>query len=331
MKKPALNESKILITGAGGFIGSHLAELCVEQGYQVKAFVHYNSNNTWGWLEGSKYLNEIEIVTGDVRDYDSLFAAMEGCKTVFHLAALIGIPFSLVSPLAYIETNITGTYNILQAARRRKLNNIIITSTSETYGTAQYIPMDEKHPGVAQSPYAASKIAADQLALSFFRSFELPVKIVRPFNTYGPRQSARAIIPTILSQIINNGKVVKLGNLNPTRDFTFVDDTVNAFLQVAKSDKFVGVVVNIGTNSEVSIGELAKKIAHIIDVDIEIVSDKERIRPGGMEVERLRCDNNKILSQTDWRPQYNLDKGLEATISWFRENSTIFKHNIYNI
>ena len=331
MEKPALNESKILITGAGGFIGSHLAALCVEQGYQVKAFIHYNSQNSWGWLEGSKYLNEIEIVSGDVRDYDSLFAAMEGCKTVFHLAALIGIPFSLVSPLAYIETNITGTYNILQAARQRKLNNIIITSTSETYGTAQYISMDEKHPGVAQSPYAASKIAADQMALSFFRSFELPVKIVRPFNTYGPRQSARAIIPTILSQIINNGKVVKLGNLNPTRDFTFVDDTVNAFLQVAKSDKFVGDVVNIGTNSEVSIGDLAKKIAHIIDVDIEIVSDKERIRPDGMEVERLRCDNNKILSQTDWKPQYNLERGLEATIRWFRENSAIFKHNIYNI
>lgn len=331
MAKPALNESKILITGAGGFIGSHLAELCVEQGYQVKAFIHYNSQNSWGWLEGSKYLNEIEIVTGDVRDYDSLFAAMEGCNTVFHLAALIGIPFSLVSPLAYIETNITGTYNILQAARQQKLNNIIITSTSETYGSAQYIPMDEKHPGVAHSPYAASKISADQMALSFFRSFELPVKIVRPFNTYGPRQSARAIIPTILSQIINDAKVIKLGNLNPTRDFTFVDDTVNAFLQVAGSDKFVGEVVNIGTNSEVSIGELAKKILQIIDVDIEIISDNERIRPGGMEVERLRCDNNKILSLTDWKPKYNLDKGLEATISWFRENSTIFKHNIYNI
>ncbi|MCK5839242.1 MAG: SDR family NAD(P)-dependent oxidoreductase [Bacteroidales bacterium] len=331
MAKPALNESNILITGAGGFIGSHLAELCVEQGYQVKAFIHYNSQNSWGWLEGSKYLNEMEIVTGDIRDYDSVFAAMEGCNTVFHLAALIGIPFSLVSPLAYIETNITGTYNILQAARQQKLSNIIITSTSETYGTAQYIPMDEKHPGVAHSPYAASKIAADQMALSFFRSFELPVKIVRPFNTYGPRQSARAIIPTILSQIFNDGNVVKLGNLNPTRDFTFVEDTVNAFLQVAKSDKFVGDVVNIGTNSEVSIGELAKKILQIIDVDTKIVSDVERIRPGGMEVERLRCDNNKILSQTDWKPQYNLEKGLEATISWFRENSTIFKHNIYNI
>ena len=326
-----MNESNILITGAGGFIGSHLAELCVEQGYQVKAFIHYNSQNSWGWLEGSKYLNEMEIVTGDIRDYDSVFAAMEGCNTVFHLAALIGIPFSLVSPLAYIETNITGTYNILQAARQQKLSNIIITSTSETYGTAQYIPMDEKHPGVAHSPYAASKIAADQMALSFFRSFELPVKIVRPFNTYGPRQSARAIIPTILSQIFNDGNVVKLGNLNPTRDFTFVEDTVNAFLQVAKSDKFVGDVVNIGTNSEVSIGELAKKILQIIDVDTKIVSDVERIRPGGMEVERLRCDNNKILSQTDWKPQYNLEKGLEATISWFRENSTIFKHNIYNI
>jgi len=321
----------ILITGAGGFIGSHLVELCVNEGYVVKAFVRYNSMNHWRWLETVSCKDDIEVITGDIRDYDSVYSAGKGCDTVFHLAALIGIPYSYVSPLAYIRTNIEGTYNVLQAARELKFENILSTSTSETYGTAQYVPINEDHPLYGQSPYSATKIGADHLALSFFRAFGLPIKIVRPFNTYGPRQSARAIIPTIITQLLRGTGKIKLGNCTPTRDFTYVEDTVRGFMAIAKSEALVGEVVNIGTNSEVSIGDLARLIASLMDKEMEIIEDTERIRPEESEVERLLCDNTKILNMTDWEPQYNLEKGLMETIPWFEKSQTLYKPEIYNI
>lgn len=322
---------KILITGAAGFIGSHLAEYCVELGYDVKALVRYNSKNDCGWLEHSKYKNEIKIKTGDIRDYDSVFNAMKGCDTVFHLAALIGIPYSYITPLGYIRTNVEGTYNILQAAKEQNLDNILITSTSETYGTAQYVPIDEKHPMVGQSPYSASKIATDQLAISYYRSVGLPVKIVRPFNVYGPRQSARAVIPTIILQILNGLKKVKLGNVTPTRDFTFVKDTVKGFIEIAKSEELFGEITNIGMNEEISIGCLAVNISEVMNTKIEIISDEKRIRPKGSEVERLLCGNSKILEKTNWKPEYNLEKGLIETIRWFEKNLSYYKSRIYNV
>jgi len=274
----------ILITGAGGFIGSHLLEKCVESGYKVKAFIRYNSRNNWGWLESSKHKNEIEVILGDIRDFDSVSSTMQDVDTVFHLAALIGIPYSYVSPLAYIRTNIEGTYNILQSAKMLRTKNILITSTSETYGTAQYVPMDEKHPMVGQSPYSATKISADQLALSFYHSFELPIKIVRPFNTYGPRQSARAFIPTVITQILNEQKKIKIGNIHPTRDLTFVKDTVDGFIEISKSENLIGDITNIGMNAEISMYDLAKKIAHLMAVDIEFENEAQRNRPKGLEV-----------------------------------------------
>lgn len=322
---------KVFITGAGGFIGSHLAERCSELGYEVRAFIKYNSKNNWGWLDKSEYLNNMEIITGDIRDYDSVHNAMKGCDTVFHLAALISIPYSYISPLAFIKTNIEGTYNILESARLSKIENILITSTSETYGTAQYVPIDEKHPIVGQSPYAASKIAADELALSFYRSFNLPVKVVRPFNTYGPRQSARAIIPDIISQILNNPFKIKLGNLYPTRDFTFVQDTVDGFVEIAKCEKLFGEVTNIGMNKEISISDLSKMIAVLLEADIKIVSNNIRERPDSSEVERLLCDNSKLLQNTNWSPRYDITRGLEETIDWLRTNIREYKANIYNI
>jgi dTDP-glucose 4,6-dehydratase len=323
--------NNILLTGAGGFIGSHLAEKCVELGYHVKAFVKYNSKNNWGWIENSKYRDEMEVLSGDVRDYDFVCGATKGCDTVFHLAALIGIPYSYISPLAYVKTNILGTYNILQAAKECQLGNILITSTSETYGTAQYAPIDEKHPIVGQSPYSASKIAADQLAISYYRSFQLPVKIVRPFNTYGPRQSARAIIPTIITQILRGEESAKLGNLHPTRDFTFVADPANGFVEIFKSDKLFGEITNIGTNEEVSIGDLAKLIAELMNAKIEIVSDERRVRPETSEVERLCCDNSKLLANSNWKPKYDLTRGLIETIEWFKSHHHFYKANIYNV
>ena len=261
---------KVLVTGAGGFIGSHLTEKCVELGFSVKAFIRYNSKNNWGWIEQSKYKNEIEIITGNIRDYDSVFNAIQYCDTVFHLAALISIPYSYVSPLAYIKTNVEGTCNLLQAAKELNVENILMTSTSETYGTAQYVPIDENHPMVGQSPYSASKIAADQLAISYYRSFSLPVKIVRPFNTYGPRQSARAIIPTVITQILNGENKIKLGNLTPKRDLTFVKDIVNGFIEILKTDRLFGEVTNIGMNQEISIGELAHTIAELMGKESNI-------------------------------------------------------------
>jgi len=321
---------KVLVTGAGGFIGSHLTELLVNEGYDVKAFVRYNSRNNWGWLESSKVKNNIEVITGDIRDYDSVRSALKGSDTVFHLAALIGIPYSYVSPIAYTKTNTEGTYNILQASREQDMENILITSTSETYGTAQYVPIDESHPLVGQSPYSASKIGADQLALSFYRSFDSPVKVVRPFNTYGPRQSARAIIPTVLSQLLSGRKELHLGNLTPTRDLTFVKDTAKGFLEIAKS-KLFGEVTNIGMSDEISIKDLVDMMIDVTGVEAEIVTEAQRVRPGKSEVERLFCNNEKILKYTNWTPDYNLRKGIEETSNWLKDNLNIYKPELYNV
>ncbi len=322
---------KILVTGASGFIGSYLTELLVNEGYDVKAFVHYNSKNNWGWLESSEVKDEVEVITGDIRDYDSVHSTVKGCDSVFHLAALIGIPYSYISPQAYIKTNIDGTYNILQAAKELKVENILVTSTSETYGTAQYVPIDEKHPMVGQSPYSATKIAADQLAVSYYKSFELPVKIVRPFNTYGPRQSARAIIPTIITQILSGKKEIKLGNLAPTRDLTFVKDTANGFLEIYKSNKLYGEFINVGMNEEITIGNLVKLITELMNIDLKIISETERVRPDKSEVERLMCDNTKISTNTNWKPAYNLKNGLLETIQFLKENLNYYKPDIYNV
>ncbi|MEN6621731.1 MAG: GDP-mannose 4,6-dehydratase [Smithella sp.] len=320
---------KILVTGAGGFIGSHLTEKLVELGYDVRAFVRYNSSSNWGWLEKSPYLSKIEIYTGDIRDYDSVRRAMTGCREVFHLAALIGIPYSYDSPLAYIKTNIEGTYNILENARLAGLENVVITSTSETYGTAQFVPISEKHPLVGQSPYSASKISADQLALSYWLSFQLPVKIVRPFNTYGPRQSSRAIIPTIISQILSGKASLNLGNLTPTRDLTFVYDTVDGFINIAKASKLNGEITNIGNGYEISMKDLALEIARLCNVKIGLKTSEERKRPAQSEVERLLCDNSKIMEKTKWHPQYSLEQGLIQTIDWIKQNINYFKSDIY--
>lgn len=322
---------KVFITGAGGFIGSHLAETCVEEGYKVRVLIRYSSSGDWGWLETSKHKNKIEVALGDVRDLESVYGVIRGCDTVFHLAALIGVPYSYHSVISYIRTNVEGTYNVLHAARELKIGNVLITSTSETYGTAQYVPIDENHPQLAQSPYAASKIAADQLAESFFRSFGSPVKIVRPFNVYGPRQSARSIIPTIILQILAGKKVLKLGNLRPKRDFTYVSDTVNGFLEIAKSEKFVGEVVNVGTKSEVAVEDLVKIISKLMGVKVKVAFEKIRARPVKSEVERLLCDNSKLVSNTNWRPKYSLEKGLVETIDWFSDNKDMYKADLYNL
>ncbi len=321
---------KVLVTGAGGFIGSHLTELLVNEGFEVKAFVRYNSRNYWGWLESSPVRNHIEVYTGDIRDYDSVYNALKDCQVVFHLAALIGIPYSYVSPKAYIDTNVIGTYNILQASKELNLEQVLITSTSEVYGTAQYVPIDEKHPLVGQSPYSASKIAADQLAISYYRSFNLPVKIVRPFNTYGPRQSARAVIPTIITQMLSDKQEINLGSLSPNRDLTYVTDTVKGFLEIYKSDKLFGEVTNIGMNSEISVGDLVNLIEKIIGKSIKIITTEERIRPEKSEVERLRCDNRKILENTNWKAIFNLEDGLKETIDWINKNLETYKIELYN-
>lgn len=322
---------KVLVTGAGGFIGSHLTELLVSKGYSVRAFFRYNSRNNWGNLENSYILKDLEIVTGDIRDFDSVKAAMNGCSMVFHLAALIGIPFSYISPKAYLETNINGTYNVLQAGRELNIGQVIVTSTSETYGTAQYVPIDENHPNVGQSPYSASKISADQLSVSYCRSFDLPVKIVRPFNTYGPRQSARAIIPTIISQILSGKEFLTLGNLMPTRDLTFVKDTCQGFIEICNAENLVGEVINIGMGKEISIGNLVQKIKELLDSNIKIKVDDERVRPESSEVERLFCDNRKLINNTKWSPEYDLENGLIETIEWIKRNQNHFKPGLYNV
>tara|TARA_Y100001958_G_C21212345_1_gene537940 strand:+ start:135 stop:1115 length:981 start_codon:yes stop_codon:yes gene_type:complete len=322
---------KILITGATGFIGSHLAELCVEKGFNVVAFDRYNSNNDWGWLEDSAYRNEMDIILGDIRDFDSVSKAISECKAVIHLAALIGIPYSYLSPLAYIRTNIEGTYNVLEASKINDLDQILITSTSETYGSAKYVPMDESHPCLGQSPYSASKIAADQLSISYHKSFNLPIKIVRPFNTYGPRQSSRAIIPTIISQCLKKDKTLSLGNLKPTRDLTYVVDTCNGFLEILKSDNFLGEIINIGSNSEISINDLVHKIMNLMQVNLEINSEDMRVRPENSEVDRLKCENSKLKNNTNWKISFSLELGLKETISWIEKKGNYYKSDIYNV
>ena len=323
--------SKILVTGAGGFIGSHLTEYLVEQGHKVKAFVRYNSRNFWGWLEKSKYINDIEIYSGDIRDYDSVYDAMKGIDFVFHLAALIGIPYSYYSPLAYIKTNIEGTYNILQATRKLDIQRVIHTSTSEVYGTAQHIPINENHPINPQSPYAATKASADLLAKTFYLSFNLPLTIVRPFNTFGPRQSARAVIPTIISQALNGNKDIKLGNLNSSRDFNYVLNTVEGMYKLGLHQNTLGEVINIGTATDISIRDLVTLISKLTKVDLKVKVDSKRIRPEKSEVQRLVCDYSKAHNLTEWKPNYTLEEGLEKTIDWFRENLNIYKDGIYNV
>ncbi len=334
-----LRNRKILVTGADGFIGSHLTEELVRQGYDVRAFVLYNSYNSWGWLDHcpADIKGRFEVFAGDIRDPHGVKEALKGCAVVLHLAALIAIPYSYHSPDTYVDTNIKGTLNILQAARDLGIEKVIHTSTSEVYGTAQFVPITEEHPLQGQSPYAATKIGADQLALSFYRSFGLPVAIIRPFNTYGPRQSARAVIPTIISQIASGKKEIKLGALNPTRDFNYVKDTVQGFIAMAESDYSIGEVINIGSNYEISIGDLAKTISRLMNTEIEIKTDVQRVRPDKSEVERLRADNSKARRLLGWEPQYGgqkgLERGLAETIAWFTdpENLNRYRTDVYNI
>jgi NAD dependent epimerase/dehydratase len=325
--------SKVFITGGCGFIGSHLCEFLLEENYDVVVFDRYNTNNDWGWLETSKYKNDINVILGDIRDYDSVYKSMKGCDVVYHLAALIGIPYSYLSPLAYIKTNVEGTYNVLESAKNLDISQILVTSTSETYGSAQYIPIDEKHPLVGQSPYSASKIGSDHLAISYYKSFELPVKIVRPFNTYGPRQSARAIIPTIVSQIHSGITNIKLGNLAPTRDLTYVLDTCAGFYEIFRSNCPYGEPINIGMNEEISIGDLVQLISKIMGIEVSVFQDNSRKRPSSSEVDRLICDNSKILSGTNWKPKFTLDEGLKEFIDWLNIPgiSESYKPGKYNV
>lgn len=324
---------KVLVTGADGFIGSHLVESLLEKGYGVKAFTMYNSFNTWGWLDtfSKEKLNEIEIFCGDIRDPNGVKEALRGVDVVFHLAALIAIPFSYHSPDSYVDTNIKGTLNVLQAARTLETERILITSTSEVYGTAQYVPIDEKHPFQGQSPYSATKIGADRLAESFYRSFNLPISIVRPFNTYGPRQSARAVIPTIISQLLSGRSEIKLGLLTPTRDFNYVKDTANGFIAIAESDRTIGEEINIATQQEISIGDLASEIIAQINPSAKIVCDEQRLRPEKSEVNRLLGCNEKIKRLTSWEPSYTLAEGLKETIRFIEDNLDKYKPNIYNM
>ena len=324
---------KVLVTGADGFIGSHLTEMLIEQGYDVKAFAFYNSFNTWGWLDSipKEKLKEIEVFTGDIRDPNGVYEAMKGMDQVFHLAALIAIPFSYHSPDSYVDTNIKGTLNVLQAARKLETEKIMVTSTSEVYGTAQYVPIDEKHPYQGQSPYSATKIGANRLAESFYRSFNMPIAIVRPFNTFGPRQSARAVIPTIITQLLAGKEEIKLGSLTPTRDFNYVRDTANGFIEIAKSDKTVGQEINIATQQEISIGELAQEIISQINPNAKIVCDEQRLRPEKSEVNRLLGSNEKIKELTNWKQQYSFSEGIHETIEWLKQNMDMYKADIYNI
>lgn len=324
---------KILVTGAGGFIGSHLTEQLVREGHTVKAFVHYNSFNRWGWLDAlpRDIMDSVEVFTGDVRDPNGVRTAMNGVDQVFHLAALIAIPFSYHSPDSYVDTNIKGTLNVLQSARDHDMQRVLVTSTSEVYGTAQYVPIDEKHPFQGQSPYSATKIGADRLAESFYRSFQLPVTIVRPFNTFGPRQSARAVIPTIISQLLAGREEIRLGALTPTRDFNYVKDTAAGFIAIARSGETVGQEINIATQREISIGELAEEIIGQINPNARIVCDEQRLRPEKSEVNRLLGCNEKIHRLTDWQQKYTFAQGIAETIAWMRENMDNYKPDIYNL
>ncbi len=331
-----ISGKKVFVTGADGFIGSHLVEALVQHGCQVKALCYYNSFNSQGWLDHipQQTRQAIEIVAGDVRDSFAMKAMMQGCEIVFHLAALIGIPYSYQAPEAYVDTNIKGTLNILQAARELGTERIIHTSTSEVYGTAQFVPITELHPLQGQSPYSASKIAADQLAYSFYQSFDVPVTTIRPFNTYGPRQSARAVIPTVITQIAAGESSIKLGNLNPTRDFNYVSDTVAGFIAGAESDCVLGEVLNLGSNFEVSIADTVHMIKGLMHSDIDIQTESHRLRPEGSEVDRLLADNNKALKLLDWRPEYasleGMRKGLQQTIEWFSQTDNLQYYNTKN-
>lgn len=334
-----LKNKKVLVTGADGFIGSHLVEKLIEDGVDVRAFVVYNSLGSWGWLDVLKpeVQKNIDIFLGDVRDPNGVKVAMQGCDVVLHLAALIAIPYSYHSPDTYVDTNIKGTLNILQAAKELGVEKVVQTSTSEVYGTARFVPITEEHPLQGQSPYSASKIGSDQIAMSFYNSFDVPVAIIRPFNTYGPRQSARAVIPTIITQIATGNKNIKLGAVSPTRDFNYVKDTVSGFISVAQSERSVGEVINIGSNYEVSIGETATLIAEVMGEKINIITDEERLRPEKSEVERLWCDNKKALELLGWKPNYGgkegFKKGLKETVEWFlnKENLKKYKADVYNI
>lgn len=328
-----MNLKKVLVTGADGFIGSHLVEELVKKGYQVKAFVYYNSFNTWGWLDtiSSDIMNHVEIFQGDIRDPNGVEEAMRGVDAVFHLAALIAIPFSYYSPDTYVDTNIKGTLNVLQAARKLNISRVLVTSTSEVYGTAQYVPIDEKHPYQGQSPYSATKIGADRLAESFYRSFQLPVSIVRPFNTYGPRQSARAVIPTIITQLLAGKTEIKLGSLTPTRDFNYVKDTVNGFIAIYESDKTIGEEINIATQKEISIGQLAEELIRQINPNARVICDEQRLRPEKSEVNRLLGSNEKLLKLTDWKIQYTFEEGICQTIEFLRNNLDKYKIDLYNL
>lgn len=323
----------VLVTGADGFIGSHLVEELLKDGYHVRAFVLYNSFNTWGWLDSfdKETVDQIDVFPGDVRDPNAVRKAMEGMDAVLHLAALIAIPYSYYAPDAYVDTNIKGTLNVLQAAKDADIARVLVTSTSEVYGTAQYVPIDEKHPYQGQSPYSATKIGADRLAESFYRSFNLPVSIVRPFNTFGPRQSARAVIPTIITQLLSGKEEIKLGALEPTRDFNYVKDTARGFIEILKSDKTIGEEINIATQKEISIGELANELIRQINPKAKIVCDTMRLRPEKSEVERLLGKNEKIKRLTDWKPQYTFEEGLAETIEFLRNNLDKYKVDIYNV
>jgi len=324
---------KILVTGADGFIGSHLTERLHSEGYSVRALSQYNSFNSWGWLEDIECLDNIEVISGDVRDLSFCNSLTKGVDIVFHLAALIGIPYSYIAPESYIDTNIKGTMNMCQASINNDVSHFIHTSTSEVYGTANYVPIDEDHPLKPQSPYSASKIAADAMALSFYNSFNAPITIARPFNTYGPRQSARAVIPNIISQIQSGEKLIKLGSTSPTRDFNYVEDTCDGFIALIKSDETIGQIFNIGSNSEISILDLFELIKELMKSDAEIFKDNERIRPKNSEVERLFCDNSKIINTLGYEPSTSLKNGLEKTIEWFSDanNLSKYKTSIFNV
>lgn len=330
-----LNGKKVLVTGADGFIGSHLVEALINRGCDVRAFVLYNSFNSWGWLDTipKELQNKLDVFAGDIRDPYGVRNAVQGCDIVFHLAALIAIPFSYHSPDSYVDTNVKGTLNVLQAARDMNVKKVLVTSTSEVYGTAQYAPIDEKHPFQGQSPYSATKIGADRIAESFYRSFETPVVIVRPFNTFGPRQSARAVIPTIITQLLSGKEKLELGDLSPTRDFNYVGDTVNGFIALAESDAAIGEEVNIATGVEQTVGDVAEYLIKIINPNAVIVHDDVRVRPKNSEVFRLIGDNTKIRSLTDWSPKFNLYEGLVETVNWFNVDGNLSKYKSwqYNI
>ena len=328
-----LSNKRVLVTGSDGFIGSHLVEMLVEKGCRVKSFVYYNSFNSWGWLDTipEDKLSEVEIFTGDIRDPNCVKTAVNRVDVVFHLAALIGIPFSYYSPDSYVDTNIKGTLNVLQACRDYDIERVIVTSTSEVYGSAQYVPINEKHPLQGQSPYSATKIGADAIADSFYKSFDLPVVIARPFNTYGPRQSARAVIPTIITQLLNGNENILLGSLHPTRDFTFVSDTVEAFIRIAESDEVCGKTFNIGSGFEISIGELTKSIARLISKDHDIILDEQRMRPQKSEVERLWADSTLAQNAFGWIPKVSIEEGLQRTIKWISANLDKYDIGAYTI